>query len=287
MKVKKATLYGYIFFSPFFLVYFMFRLIPFAQSVWMTLHQWEVLTPPQFIGLENFHTLFTTARFWTSLWNTIQFTIITVPPLVIFGFIIAVLVNGRIFGKSFFRFAFYLPNILSISVVCLTWLLMLNRSHGIVNVFLKNFGIQPIAWVSDPNFAMLAVGMTTIWWSFGFNFLVYLSSLQQIPDSVYEAAQIDGAGWLQRLIRVTLPILSRTHAVVIVLQILASLQIFGQVYIMTGGGPGGRTRVLIQYVYEEGFRFFNMGYAQAIAFVFFIFMTGVAYLQIRLMETKE
>lgn len=287
MTTGNSTLKGYLFFLPFLLAYILVRLAPLGHSIWLTFHEWEVLSPPVFVGLQNYKTLFTEPRFWKSIWNTLYFTILTVPVLVVLGFSLASLVNGPIFGKGLFRALFFVPNILSISVVCITWMLLLNRSYGIMNRFLEVVGVGSVGWLVDPDVAMISIALTTIWWTFGFNFLIYLASMQQIPDSLYEAAQMDGAKPYHTLFFVTIPILKRTHAVVLVLQLLASLQIFGQVYIMTGGGPGGHTRVIIQYIYEEGFRYFNMGYAQAVAIVFFLFMLGIAYLQIRLSTAKE
>ena len=287
MKSAHTTLMGYLFFLPFLVAYGAVRLAPFGHSIWLTFHEWEILSPPIFVGLDNYVALFASERFWTSMRNTFYFAVLTVPPLVVLGFIVAYLVNGPIGGKGLFRALFFLPNVLSISVVCITWMLLFNNSFGVVNRVLTAFGLGPVGWLTDPSVAMISIGVTTIWWTVGFNFLIYLASMQQIPGSLYEAAQIDGARPHHTLLLITIPILRRTHAVVIVLQLLASLQIFGQVYIMTGGGPGGHTRVIIQHIYEEGFRHFNMGYAQAMAIVFFLFMLGIAYLQIRLTTAME
>lgn len=283
---NKRIVYGYLFFLPFGVVFLVFKIFPLIQSIWLTFHKWDVFGEPEFLGLANFKTVFTTPRFWSSLWHTIYFTILTVPPLVIFGFLLAVLINSKILFKGFFRSLFYAPYILSISVVCLTWQLLYNSSYGLFNVILKSVGLEPMRWLGNPNLAMISIAITTIWWTLGFNFLIYLAGLQQISHSYYEACDIDGATGFQKLIYITFPLLKRSHILVAVLQVIASLQIFGQVYIMTGGGPGGKTRVVIQYVYEQGFRYFKMGYAQATAFVFFLVMIGVSYFQLRLMMQK-
>ncbi|GAK60325.1 binding-protein-dependent transport systems inner membrane component [Candidatus Vecturithrix granuli] len=283
----KRILYAYLFFLPFLIAFIAFRAIPFAQSIWLTFHKWDIFGEPEFVGLANFTQAFTTPRFWDSLWHTIYFTLLTVPPLVVFGFLLAILVHGNILFKGFFRSAFYLPYVLSISVVCLTWGLLYNSSYGVLNSFVTSMGFRPIKWLGDPSWAMPSIAITTIWWTLGFNFLIYLAGLQQISRNYYEACDIDGANSWQKLRYITIPLLKRSHVLVLVLQVIASLQIFGQVYIMTGGGPGGKTRVLVQYVYEQGFRYFKMGYAQTIAFVFFLLMIGVSYVQIRLMMAKE
>ena len=287
MNINNTTLKGYLFFLPFLAAYVFVRLGPLGHSVWLTFHEWEVLAPPTFVGLQNYRVLFSEPRFWSSIWNTLYFTLLTAPVLVVLGFALAALVNGPVYGKGLFRALFFVPNILSIAVICLVWLLLLDRSYGFANRALEVFGIAPVGWLTDPSMAMVSIAVTSVWWTVGFNFLIYLASMQQIPSSLYEAAQIDGARPGHMLLFITIPILRRTHAVVMVLQLLASLQIFGQVYIMTGGGPGGHTRVIIQYIYEEGFRYFNMGYAQTVAIVFFVFMLGISLLQIRLSTTPE
>lgn len=287
VRITRSTFYGYLFFAPFLVLFIIFRIYPLGHSVWLTFHEWGVFTDPEFIGLDNFRELVNTPRFWRSLQNTIYFTVLTVPPLMVLGFIAALVVNSDIYGRGFFRFFFYLPHILSVSVVCLVWILILMRDFGLLNAVLSTIGLPKIPWLGSPRFAMPAIALTTIWWTFGFNFLIYLSSLQSIPPSLYESAQIDGAGPLQRLGKITIPILKRTHGLVAVLQMISSLQIFAQVYIMTGGGPGGSTRVIIQYIYDEGFRHFNMGYAQAAAFAFFLMMVGIAYIQVKLMLQKK
>jgi multiple sugar transport system permease protein len=284
---NKQILYAYLFFLPFGVVFVLFRVLPVGQTVWMTFHKWDVFGTPEFIGLANLQTAFTTPRFWSSLWHTAYFTILTTPLLVIFGFLLAILINSNIKFRGFFRSAFYVPYILSISVVCLTWILLYNSSYGLMNSLVNSLGFASINWLGDKKWAMPAIAITTVWWTLGFNFLIYLSGLQQISMSYYEACDIDGANALQKLWHITIPLLKRSHVLVIVLQVIASLKIFGQVYIMTGGGPGGNTRVLVQYIYEQGFRYFKMGYAQAVAFIFFLIMLGVSYFQIRLMMGKE
>lgn len=278
----RRTLYGYLFFAPFGILFLIFRIYPAIQSVWITFHKWDVLGTPKFLGFANYVSVFHDPKFWTSLWHTLYFTLLTVAPLVILGFLLAVLVNSRLYFQSFFRAAFYVPSILSTTVVCLTWQLLYSNNFGLFNAILNALDLPTIQWLG-PTWAMIAIGITTLWWTVGFNFLVYLSGLQQISPSYYEASQIDGASRFQNLIHITLPLLKRSHILVIVLQVIASLQIFDQVLIMTRGGPGGVTRVLVQYMYELGFRDFKMGRAQTIAFLFFLLMLGISYVQVLLM----
>lgn len=284
---KKSIILGYLFFAPFAVFFLIFRLIPFFNAVKLIFYKWDILGTPKFVGFNNFRKMFSDSTFWSSLWHTFYFTILVVPAIVIISFLIAVLINGKVNLKNFLRSAFYIPNTLSISVVCLTWGMLYNKYFGIFAQVSKFFGLEPLNWLGDPRWAMPAIAITTIWWTMGFCIILYIAGLQQIPSSYYEAADLDGANGWQKLFFITIPLLKRTHSLVIVMQILASLQIFGQVFIMTGGGPAGKTRVLLQYVYEQGFRYFKMGYAQTMVFVLFLIMIGFAYLQIRLMMGKE
>jgi len=283
---KRNNTLAYLFFLPFGLFFVIFKIYPFIRSLYLGFFKWDIFGSPEFIGLENFYTLFGTDKFWEALWHTLYFTILTVPPLVIIGFLIAILLNSKIKFVGFFRAGFYIPYILSITVISLMWKLMFNETFGIVNKITSIFGIESINWLNDPSYAMPAVAFATIWWTLGFNIILYLSAIQQIPDSYYEAATLDGANSWQKLIHITVPLIKSTHILVIILQIIYSLQIFGQVYIMTGGGPGGTTRTLVQYIYENGFKYFKMGYAQANAAVFFLIMLGVAIAQVKLMSKR-
>jgi multiple sugar transport system permease protein len=284
---RKHTFYGYLFFLPFGIFFLIFALVPFIRSIILGFYNWDVIGTPKFIGIENFIRIFKDPLFWSSLKNTLYFTLLTVPPLIILGFISAIFASSVILRpkiRSFLRISFYLPYVLPISVICLVWGMLTSPFFGLFNAhLLKLLGFSPVFWRENPNLAMLVVAITTIWWTLGFNFLMYFSALQQIPISVIEASLLDGTTAFQRVIYIIIPLLRRTHVLLLVLQIVASLQIFGQIYIMTGGGPGGKTRVFIQYIYEMGFRYFKMGYAQAMAFIFFLIMFSISYLQVKLM----
>lgn len=284
---KKHTLLAYIFFLPFGILLISFKLIPFVNSVRMVFYKWDILGTPQFIGLANFTRMFSDKVFLSSLWHTFYFVILTVPPIMILSFLVAVLANSKAYGKGFIRSAFYLPYTLTISVVCLTWALLYNPYFGLISKATKLVGLKTINWLVDPYWAMPAVAITTVWWTMGFCVVLYIAGLQQIPASYYEAAELDGASGFKKMIFITIPLLKRVHVLVIVTQIIASLQIFGQVYIMTAGGPAGKTRTVMQYIYEQGFRYFKMGYAQSMAFIMFLIMLVFSYLQLRLMISSS
>ena len=224
--------------------------------------------------------------FWTSLRHTVEFTAISTPILVALGLGMALALHGRRRGTAFYRAVFFLPYVLPISVTTLIWGYLLNPDRGILAAFLRWFGIEPISWLSDPRLAMPAIIVTTVWWTVGFNLVLFLAGLQDIDPTLHEAASLDGANSWQRFRHVTVPGLRHVTVLVVVTQLIASFQIFGQVYIMTRGGPGDSTRVLIQHVYEAGFRQFQLGYASAVSLFLFAMMLAVSAVQFRILRRE-
>jgi multiple sugar transport system permease protein len=224
--------------------------------------------------------------FWTSLRHTLEFTAISTPILVGLGLAMALTLHGRHRGTMIYRAAFFVPYILPVSAVTLIWSYLLNPDRGLVARILGYVGVEPIAWLSDPGLAMWGIIATTVWWSVGLNLVLFLAGLQDIDPSLYEAASLDGAGAWNRFVHVTLPGLTQVSVLVAVTQLIASFQIFGQVYIMTRGGPGESTRVLIQHIYESGFRNLELGYAAALSLFLFVVMAVVSAVQFRLMSRE-
>jgi len=227
------------------------------------------------------------AVFWTSLGNTVEFVLISTPLIVVIGLAMALALNGSGRSLGLYRTAFFASYVFSVSVLTLIWGYLLQPQRGILAAFLSSLGVEPIPWLTNPSLAMPAIVMATLWWTVGFNMVLFLAGLQDIDPTLYEAAEIDGAGRLMQFRHITLPGLQRTTLMVIVLQIIASFQIFGQVYIMTRGGPGGSTRVLIQHIYESGFRDFELGYASAMSLFLFVIMFVVSFFQFRLSPQEE
>lgn len=223
------------------------------------------------------------ASFWISLQNTIEFTLLATPLLVGLGLGLALLMhNKRTKALGVYRAIFFLPYVLPISAVTLIWSYLVNPDRGLIAGFLGWFGTKGIPFLSDPNLAMPTIVATTVWWSVGFNLVLFLAGLQDIEPNLYEAASLDGAGYWRRFQHVTVPGLRHVTVLVAVTQLIASFQIFGQVYIMTKGGPGTSTVVLIQHIYEAGFKNYQLGYAAAVSVFLFIVMAGVSAIQFRL-----
>jgi multiple sugar transport system permease protein len=279
-----TTLEGYLFLAPFLVVYCVFRIYPVFRGIYISLFDWDLVGGYRhYIGLENYREMFQDDRFWASLWHTVYFVLLSTPLIVIVGLLLAVAVNRTMRGMAIFRTVFFAPYALSISVVTLIWVMVLNASpnRGFLANFMTDLGLQPIRWLTDLHLAMPAIVITTLWWTVGFNMLLFLAGLQDIPKEVYEAARIDGAGRWALLRRITLPLLKPTMILVAILQVIASFQIFGQVYLMTRGGPANATRVLVQYIYETGFRDWFLGYASAMSVVLFAIMFVISLLQVR------
>lgn len=251
-------------------------------AVWLT-----ILSLVFLIGLLGIHPAaeggrWNDALFWSSLNNTIKFVLLSTPLIVGVGLLMALALNGSGRFKGTLRTMFFAPYVFSVAVLTLIFGFLLNPQRGILAAFLANFGVEPIPWLTNPNLAMPAIVIATLWWTVGFNMVLLIAGLQDIDPALYEAADLDGANVWQKFRFITLPGLHRTMLLVIILQIIASFQIFGQVFIMTRGGPGGSTRVLIQHIYESGFRDFNLGYASAMSLFLFLVMFVVSYFQFRI-----
>ncbi|TPQ15447.1 carbohydrate ABC transporter permease [Streptomyces sporangiiformans] len=282
---RKWTEHGLMFIGPFFLAYALFLLWPLVSGIGMSLRSDNITGEGgEFIGFDNYAEAFRDPGVWSSLWNTIWFTILSTVPLVVTGLVMALLSHHLRFVQWLWRLSWFAPFLLPSGVIGLLFLWVIFPSDfGFADQLLAAFGLHPgIGWLTDERYAMLSIVLATVWWTVGFNFLLYLAALQSIPRHLYEAAELDGAGAWHRLRHVTLPLLKRTTGLVLILQILASLKIFDQVYIMTGGGPDDSTRPILQYVYQSGFTGYRIGYASAVSYIFFALIVVVSLVQLRL-----
>jgi multiple sugar transport system permease protein len=225
--------------------------------------------------------------FWISLQNTIYFTILNTPLLVGLGLALALLMHGkRSRALGFYRAVFFLPYVLPISAVTLIWTFLLDPDRGLIGGFLRWIGFHGINFLGDPTLAMPSIVATSVWWGVGFSLVLFLAGLQDIEPNLYEAAELDGAGYWQRFRHVTLPGLRHVTVLVAITQLIASFQIFGQVYIMTRGGPGTATIVFIEHIYEVGFKNYQLGFAAALSVVIFLLMAGASAIQFRIIARE-
>ena len=240
-----------------------------------------------FVGLDNWTESLTDPAMYDSLWNTLWFTVLSVPVMVLLALGLALLTDHARRLGWFLRLSFFAPFVLPVTVMTLIWGWMYNPSLGLFNGTLGRFGIEGPEWLFSEDTAMYSVVLATAWWQVGFNYLLYLAAMQSIPKDVYEAAAIDGAGAWQRIGRITLPMLTRTTALIAVLQLIGSLRVFEQIYLMTMGGPNFATRTVIQYIYDSGFVGLRIGLASSMAYVFMVLIIAASIAQFRLFSRKE
>jgi multiple sugar transport system permease protein len=276
---------GIWFVLPFMLVYAVFVLWPLLYGLGLSFFDTSLVRPEsQFVGLDNYALLFSDPEVWRTLGVTILFTIGSTIPLVAVALVMALLVQTGARGQWFWRFVYFAPFLLPVATVVLIWQWLFSGDFGLFNGVLTGIGLPAVGWLTEPEIGLWSVVILTVWWTVGFNFLLYLAALQAIPAQLYEAAELDGAGGWRRLFSVTLPLLNRTTGLVVVLQLLASLKLFDQAYILfkASGGPGGSATPILQYVYETGFTDYRLGYASAISYVFFVLIILIALVQARL-----
>ncbi len=284
---------AWLFIAPFGLFYLLFLIWPVIYMFITSLFNTSLVRPGfgEFVGFANYQEMLTKPEFWSALWHTIQFTLYTVPPLVILAFVFAVLANQVGRGEWLFRLAFFVPFILPSAAIALIWSFIYSPTTGLWNSVQTALGVEsPAPVLGTPDLAMIGIAVTTIWWTIGFNFILYLAGLQDIPREVYEAASVDGASRWQQIRSITIPLLSRTTTLVVLLQIIASLKIFDQVYLMTGGGPGISTQVLLGLVTTTAFTDYRVGAASAasvLLFLLILLVTLVRQLLERFQQRKD
>lgn len=263
----------YLFLAPYLILFGVFVLAPSVYVIWISLHDWDFLLPGKpFVGLKNYLDLFrsgtvTSEPFWQSMTATGKFVLYSVPLLVAVPLAVAVLLNQRFPGRNFFRAAFFAPYVLGVAVIGILWRFLLDPNIGLLNHYLGKIGIDNIPWTTQTPWVWAALVGPTVWWTLGFNTVIYLAGLQDIPKELYEAAKVDGASAWHQFRHVTIPGLRPVLVFVITITILASANVFGQPYLITQGRPGVETRSAIMYIGQEGLRDFRMGNAAAMSFL--------------------
>ena len=228
-------------------------------------------------GPGNYVEALTSSDFWSAMWHTVLFTLMTTPPLVAVALMLAIFTDRLRRGRWFFRLVFFAPYVVPSAAMALIWTWLYTPQIGLWDKWLTAVGItNPPNWLGDPSWAMASVALATVWWTLGFNFVLYLAGLQEIPRNLYEASEVDGARRWHQLRYITIPLLKRTTMLVLVLQIIASLKVFDQIFLMTAGGPNYSTRPLLEYVYDIGFTDFRTGYAAAASMLYFLVILAVS-----------
>lgn len=257
--------------GPYLLVFALFLGWPLLYGLWMSFTDASLTgRTGAFAGFANYAEAFSDPMMWRTIGNTLFFTLITTVPLVIVSLVVALLVATGLPGQWWWRMSFFAPFMLASSVVAAMWGWLYKPEGGLANEILHWLGLGSVGWLTDEKMAMWSIAITTVWWTLGFNFLLYLAAIQAIPEHLYEAAALDGASPMRRLRSITLPLLAKTTGLVVILQILASLKVFDQIYLLTQGGPNNSTRSALVYIYDVGFTGYRLGYAAAISFIFFV-----------------
>ena len=246
--------------------------------------QYDILTPPQWVGSWNFEDLWVDDLFWKAVGNTVTYTAVSVPTSVVLSLLLALLVNRRLPGAAFFRVVYYIPVVAPLVAVSVVWILIYQTANGLANYLLSLFDIAPVQWLTSERLAMPSIIVMSVWKGLGFNMVIFLAALQAIPRDLLDAAAIDGAGPARRLWSVTLPLLKPATLYVVVTSVIASFQVFTQVYVMTRGGPNNATVTLVHLIYRTAFVNLEMGYASAMAVILFVLLVLASLASFRLVS---
>ncbi len=291
---RKFSLTPYLFLLPHFIFFALFIGWPFFYGFYISMFSFDFLMPDYrpFVGLQNYANLFTPGSiqfsdFWNAMKNTGLFVLYSVPPLVIVPLLLAVLLNGRFRFRNAFRGIYFAPWSLSVTVAALVWWWIFQDQGGLMNYYLGRLGLPTPSWLGALPWAWIAITTMTVWWTVGFNTIIFLAALTDIPTSLYEAAAIDGAGPWRQFFSITIPMLRPVILFVITITIIASFNLFGQPFVMTRGGPAQGTETVMMRIYTEGFATYRMGSAAAMSFFVAAVMLIFTFLNFRLFGRSE
>lgn len=283
-RARAEAVTGLLLILPWLVGFVCFMAGPIVISLGLSLTKWDILTSPEYVGLANFVNLFRDPLFWKALDNTLVYTVLTVPLSLAASLSLALLLNRRVPGVSALRALLYLPELMPIVATALMWTWLLNTHFGLLNYLLSRVGLSPVAWLESTTWALPSLVLMGLWTVGGNRMLIFLAGLQGIPEQLHEAAALDGASSWRRLWHVTLPLLSPVIFFNLVLGVIGSFQVFTPAYVVTNGGPADSTLVYVLYLYRNGFQYFQMGYAAAMAWIMLLILLTFTWLQFRLMQ---
>ena len=269
---------GWLFATPFLVLYVLFLIGPVIVGVVISLFNTTTVRSGlgDYVGLSNYADVLSSGDFWASMWHSTFFALMTTPLLVLLPLVFAIFVSRIVRNQWFFRLAFFAPYVVPSSAVCLIFGFMYTPETGLITSAFGWVGLPAPNFLGSTDGAWLAVVILTVWWTFGFNFILYTAAIQDVSEEVYEAAAIDGATPWQQIRLITVPLLKPTISLIVILQVLASLKVFDQIYILLAGGPNGSTRTVIQYIYDTGFTSYRGGYASAATMVYFVMLVAIS-----------
>jgi len=284
---KGDFLSAFLFLSPTLVIFTTFILFPVFFSFYLSFHSWNMFSgATTFIGLENYTRMFQSSEFWQVLGNTAVYTIGTIPINMALSLWVAHILNKKLVGRKFLRTAFFAPVIISPVAAAVIWRWMYDPNFGLINYSISFLGIDAVNWLNEPTAAMFALIIMGVWKTFGINMVLFSAGLQGIPDNYFEAAELDGAGKWAKFWHITIPMLAPTTFFILIMSMISSFQVFDIVYVLTSGGPMGSTKVLVFYVYEYAFKFFEMGYASAISYFLFAVLFVLTMAQVKYLKSK-
>jgi ABC-type sugar transport system permease subunit len=288
--LRRRAWSGRLFVAPNLAAVAVFMIFPLVFSLYMSFQSWDVFRPPKFVGLKNFKELFTSdPLFLIAIRNTVVFTVGTVVPTIVISLVVAGLLNRKVKGIGVFRTIVFLPLAISSVVMAVVWQFVFNTDDGLLNIMLGWIGIGPIPWLVDPNWAMVSLCIVSVWRSVPFATVILLAAMQGVPESVYEAAKIDGAGEIRQFAFITVPLIRGAMSFVVVISIIHAFQAFDMVYVLNGanGGPESATYVLGIMLFQHAFSFLEFGYASALAWVMFAILLVLTVVQLRLSRQRS
>ncbi len=280
-STRPQAITGYLFIGPAILLFLVFVLAPVGYALFLSFTDYDVFTRQNWVGLDNYRDILESEIFWRSLGNTAYYAIGTIPTSMALSLLLALVLNQKVRGLAFYRTAYYIPVVTSMVGVGMVWTFLFDHSYGLVNYLLSVFGLPPQDWLGNPALAMPSIIAMSVWKGLGWNMLIYLAGLQGIPDSLKEAAAIDGASRWQTFWNVTFPLLRPTTFFIFVTSCIGAFQVFEQVYVMTQGGPANSTTTVVHQIYNSAFISLEMGYASAMSFVLFLIIMAVSLFNLR------
>lgn len=292
-KMNNKSFAAYLFLAPALTAIFIFFFIPVFSAFLISFTDFDIYslssyTNARFIGFDNYIRLFNDPLFWTSLKNTFYFVLVAGPISIFISLMAAIILNSKLIKfKGIFRLNYFIPVVTTLVAVAIVWRFIYHPKFGLLNYVLSIIGIDGIDWLGDPNWSMPAIIIMAVWKNFGYNMIIFIAGLQNIPEYLYEAARIEGATKWQQFQSITIPMLAPTTLFISIITLIGFFQLFAEPYIMTQGGPLNSTLSIVQYMYQEGFRWWNMGYSAAIAFVLFFIIMLATIVQMKLQKSSH
>ena len=282
--INRKKILPYLIVSPYIVHFILFVSFPVAFSIILTFHKWNIISPMEYSGLNNYIQLFNDKTFFKSIGNTLIFLVIHIPLQIIVALFLAQILNQKIKLRGAFRGAFFLPVIVSGVVVTILWQQLYGYDTGLLNRLLTGIGLDKVGWLTDPNIAMSSIALMATWKNVGLYIILFLVGLQTVPTQYYEAADLEGASHIQKFFKITLPMINPTIFMVVILSTIGGFSLFIEPYIMTGGGPLNSTVSAVLYIYKQGFFYYHMGYAATLGLFFAFIILAVVVIQKKFIE---